>query len=319
MLWFRHDQVLDVALAYAARIAANGPLALALMKELVRLAVFDAPAAKARQRELQPVIWASEDAKEGAHRVRRAARSGLAGPLTVVRAAICREYGPPEVVEIGDVPPPALEPGQVRVRIEAASVNFPDVLFVADSYQFSVPPPFVPGSELAGVVLEAPPMASSAFQVGDRVFGTVTVGAFAQEVVLPAASLTAIPGGVEAGVAAAFGVAHRTAYHVLRSVAPSRSRGRSLSSSAPVVASVWPRCSWRVALGATVTAVASSAGEARRASPERCSRPHRPPHPELRQALEGRAAEGGGCGHRPCRRRPRPSRRCAACTTAAAS
>jgi enoyl-CoA hydratase len=60
------DKVLNVALDYAARIAANGPLALAAIKELVRLAVFDAPAAKARQRELQPVIWASEDAREGA-------------------------------------------------------------------------------------------------------------------------------------------------------------------------------------------------------------------------------------------------------------
>lgn len=60
------DAVLAVALDYARRIAANGPLALAAVKELVRLAVFDAPAAKARQRELQPVIWASEDAKEGA-------------------------------------------------------------------------------------------------------------------------------------------------------------------------------------------------------------------------------------------------------------
>jgi enoyl-CoA hydratase len=60
------DRVLDVALEYAERIAANGPLALAAVKELVRLAIFDAPAARARQRELQPVIWASEDAKEGA-------------------------------------------------------------------------------------------------------------------------------------------------------------------------------------------------------------------------------------------------------------
>ena len=60
------DKVLDVALDYAARISANGPLALAAIKELVRLAVFDAPAAKARQRELQPMIWASEDAREGA-------------------------------------------------------------------------------------------------------------------------------------------------------------------------------------------------------------------------------------------------------------
>jgi enoyl-CoA hydratase/carnithine racemase len=60
------EQVLDTALDYAQRIAANGPLALAAIKELVRLAVLDGPAAKVRQRELQPAIWASEDAKEGA-------------------------------------------------------------------------------------------------------------------------------------------------------------------------------------------------------------------------------------------------------------
>jgi enoyl-CoA hydratase/carnithine racemase len=60
------DKVLDVAMDYAERIAANGPLATAATKELVRLAVIDATAAKARQRELQPVIFGSEDAKEGA-------------------------------------------------------------------------------------------------------------------------------------------------------------------------------------------------------------------------------------------------------------
>ncbi len=60
------DRVLDVALDYAARIGANGPLGLKATKELVRLAVTDAGAAWARLRELQPEVWASEDAKEGA-------------------------------------------------------------------------------------------------------------------------------------------------------------------------------------------------------------------------------------------------------------
>jgi enoyl-CoA hydratase/carnithine racemase len=60
------DKVLEAALDYAERIAANGPLGLAATKELVRLAVTDAPAAKARQRELQPVVFASDDAREGA-------------------------------------------------------------------------------------------------------------------------------------------------------------------------------------------------------------------------------------------------------------
>jgi enoyl-CoA hydratase/carnithine racemase len=60
------DRVLDVALDYAMRIGANGPLGLRATKELVRLAVADVGAAWARLRELQPAVWASEDAKEGA-------------------------------------------------------------------------------------------------------------------------------------------------------------------------------------------------------------------------------------------------------------
>jgi enoyl-CoA hydratase len=60
------EQVLDVALAYAERIAANGPLGVAATKELVRLGVVDAAAAWDRLREWQPVVFGSEDAREGA-------------------------------------------------------------------------------------------------------------------------------------------------------------------------------------------------------------------------------------------------------------
>ena len=60
-----------------------------------------------------------------------------------MRAAVCREHGPPEVVRIEEMPAPPLQPGSVRVRIGAAAVNFPDVLIVANRYQISVPPPFV--------------------------------------------------------------------------------------------------------------------------------------------------------------------------------
>jgi enoyl-CoA hydratase len=59
-------EVLTVALDYAERIAANGPLALAAIKELVRIGVADAARAADRLRELQPQVFESEDAKEGA-------------------------------------------------------------------------------------------------------------------------------------------------------------------------------------------------------------------------------------------------------------
>jgi NADPH:quinone reductase len=135
-----------------------------------------------------------------------------------VRAAVCRSHGPPEIVEIEELPPPALLPGHVRVRVDAAAVNFPDVLIVADEYQIKVPTPFVPGSEFAGVVAELGDGVDTV-AVGDRVTGTGLVGAFAEEVVAPIATVTRIPAGVDERLAAAFGVAYRTAYHVLRSVA----------------------------------------------------------------------------------------------------
>jgi NADPH2:quinone reductase len=135
-----------------------------------------------------------------------------------MRAAVCRVHGEPEVVTVDDLPEPEPGPGEVRVRIAAAAVNFPDVLVVADRYQVRAPVPFVPGSEFAGVV-EARGDGVTGLAPGDRVFGTVFVGAFADAVAVSASALTRVPDGVELRTAAAFGVAHRTAYHVLRSVA----------------------------------------------------------------------------------------------------
>ncbi len=140
-----------------------------------------------------------------------------------MRAAVCHENGPPGVVRVEDIPSPELGAGQVRVRIAAAAVNFPDVLLIAGTYQITAPTPFVPGSELAGVVVEVGQGVVGAgvddLAVGDRVMGTGLVGAFAEEVVLSVDAVRRIPPGVDLSVAAAFGVAHRTAYHVLRSVA----------------------------------------------------------------------------------------------------
>ncbi|HKH07183.1 MAG TPA: NADPH:quinone oxidoreductase family protein [Acidimicrobiales bacterium] len=183
-----------------------------------------------------------------------------------MRAAVCRAYGPPESVEVDDLPPPSLGDGQVRVRVGAAAVNFPDVLLVADRYQVSVPPPFVPGSEFAGVVTEVsggvPGVA-----VGDRVMGTAIVGAFAEEAVVAAAAVRPVPPGVEDRLAAAFGVAHRTAYHVLRSVARLQpgeelvvlGAGGGVGLAAVQLGAV---------LGASVTAVASSEEKLRAAADE---------------------------------------------------
>ena len=174
-----------------------------------------------------------------------------------MRAAVCRSYGTPDVVVVEELPAPDVNAGQVRVRVAAAAVNFPDVLLVADKYQMSVPPPFVPGSEFAGVV-EAVGNDVTAVSAGNRVFGTALVGAFAEEIVVSPEALTGIPDGVEDGAAAAFGVAHRTSFHVLRSVARLQpgeelvvlGAGGGVGLAAVQLGAL---------LGASVTAVASSA------------------------------------------------------------
>jgi NADPH2:quinone reductase len=137
-----------------------------------------------------------------------------------MRAAVCREFGPPEsIAVVDDYPAPALSDGNsVRVRVAAAAVNFPDVLFMANQYQMTVPVPFIPGSEFAGAITEVGDEVSG-LAVGDRVMGTTMVGAFAEEIVVATRSLTLIPDGVSAAAAAAFGVAHRTAYHALQAIA----------------------------------------------------------------------------------------------------
>ena len=174
-----------------------------------------------------------------------------------MRAAVCRTHGPPGSVTVDDLPAPDLGPGQVRVRIDAAAVNFPDVLIVANEYQISVPPPFVPGSEFAGTVAEVADGADGVV-VGDRVAGTTMVGAFAEEVTVAADAIWRVPDGVGMPHAAAFGVAHRTAWHVLRSVAEVQpgeelivlGAGGGVGLAAVQLGAL---------LGASVTAVASSA------------------------------------------------------------
>jgi NADPH:quinone reductase len=133
-----------------------------------------------------------------------------------MRAIVCRSYGPPESLVLDDVPEPVPAPGQVLVRVHAAAVNFPDVLFIAGKYQVKIPPPFIPGNEIAGEVISVGEGAP--FQPGQRVAGT-TFGAFAEQALLDATQASLVPDDADFASAAAFGVTYRTAYHALRTTA----------------------------------------------------------------------------------------------------
>jgi NADPH:quinone reductase len=121
-------------------------------------------------------------------------------------------------VRIEDLLDPAPGPGQVVVTVAYAAVNFPDVLIVANQYQVSIPPPFIPGSEFSGVVTTIGD-GVTAVAVGDRVYGSTFVGAYAEQVLVEERSLTVVPDTIDLQDAAAFSVAHTTAYHALRTIA----------------------------------------------------------------------------------------------------
>lgn len=169
---------------------------------------------------------------------------------------MCPAYGPPEVVRVDEMPPPRLADGQVLVRVDAAAVNFPDVLLIAGDYQVTVPVPFVPGSEFAGRIVETRGD-TGGFVVGDRVTGTGIVGAFAELVAVATGGLARIPAGIATATAAAFGVGHRTAYHTLRSIAAIEP-GDDLVVLGAGGGVGLAAVQLGVALGARVTAVAST-------------------------------------------------------------
>ena len=84
---------------------------------------------------------------------RGAAAPESAGRL-MPKAVVCRELGPPESLRLETFAAAPLAPGQVRVAIRAAGINFPDILMAAGEYQLKPPLPFTPGVEAAGDVVE---------------------------------------------------------------------------------------------------------------------------------------------------------------------
>ena len=69
-----------------------------------------------------------------------------------MKALLCTHYGPPEEMELREVPSPSPGKNQVLIAVRACGVNFPDVLMIQDKYQFRPALPFSPGGEIAGVV-----------------------------------------------------------------------------------------------------------------------------------------------------------------------
>lgn len=113
-------------------------------------------------------------------------------------------------VALAEIPTVQRGPGEVLVRVRAASLNFPDLLMTRGEYQFKPPVPFTSGLEFAGEVIEAD--TDSGFAPGDRVMGGNKTGAFAQYASVPERGLSRVPQGFSFAQAAAMGAAYSTAY-----------------------------------------------------------------------------------------------------------
>lgn len=132
-----------------------------------------------------------------------------------MRAVMCKRYGPPDMLAVEQLPPPECGPNQVRVRVHAAGVNFPDTLIIEGKYQLRPEPPFVPGGEFAGVV-ETVGSSVTDIKPGDRVSAIVGWGAFCEQVVVDAARVLPIPAQMDFRTAAGFAMTYGTSMHALR-------------------------------------------------------------------------------------------------------
>lgn len=132
-----------------------------------------------------------------------------------MKAWLCEDpIGPEALVWRDDLPTQEPKPGEVRIAIRAASLNFPDLLIVQNKYQFKPPLPFVPGTEFSGLI-DALGDGVTHLKVGDAVAAFAGTGGFATEVCVDAKLVLPLPAGFAFDDAAAFICTYATTHHAL--------------------------------------------------------------------------------------------------------
>ncbi len=131
---------------------------------------------------------------------------------------ITQETGPDTALELVEVPEPEashmLTPGEgVLVEVHAAGVSFPELLQSRGMYQLKPPLPFIPGSEVGGVVISAPEHAG--VRAGERVAAFCALGGFAETAVAPEFFVFALPDELDFAQGAALILNYHTAYFSL--------------------------------------------------------------------------------------------------------
>ncbi|MHC5011310.1 MAG: zinc-binding dehydrogenase [Planctomycetota bacterium] len=145
-----------------------------------------------------------------------------------MRAIVIPKHGRPSVFEEREMPDARLKPKDLRVRVEAAGVNFADLMGRVGLYPDAPPMPYAPGYEIAGVVEEAGPQADPDLSPGTRVMAVTRFWGYADHVRIPSHAAAPIADGVDFATAGAVPVNYLTGYLALVHVGNAREGERVL-------------------------------------------------------------------------------------------
>jgi NADPH:quinone reductase-like Zn-dependent oxidoreductase len=148
-----------------------------------------------------------------------------------MKAIVIARHGPPEVLQLTDVPDPEVGAGEVRIRVKAAGINFADLFARLGLYPDAPKPPFIPGLEVSGEIETVGPYAKG-LREGQPVMAMLKSGGYAEKVCVRAGQAVPVPPGMDFAQAAALPINYLTAYHMLFQVGSVRPGERVLIHAA---------------------------------------------------------------------------------------
>ena len=148
-----------------------------------------------------------------------------------MRQVVITRHGGPEVLKVREAPDPHAGPGELRVRVAAAGINFADLMARMGLYPEAPKPPCVVGYEVCGVIDEVGAGVTN-FTVGERVFGMSRFGGYSDLVLLPVAQTFKMPDAMTFEQGAALPVVSITAHHMMLGLGNLRRGSRILIHSA---------------------------------------------------------------------------------------
>ncbi|MEM7407356.1 MAG: NADPH:quinone oxidoreductase family protein [Pseudomonadota bacterium] len=173
-----------------------------------------------------------------------------------MKALLSRAPGGPDTLVLDEAESPVPSDGEVRIRVHACGVNYPDALIIEDKYQFRPERPFAPGGEVAGEI-DAVGAGVDQLKIGDRVMALTGSGGMAEQVVTTANRCVSMPDSMPFDEGAAFIFTYGTSYHALKQRA-ALSAGDTLLILGAAGGVGLSACELGNAMGARVVAAASS-------------------------------------------------------------